>query len=85
MTTFVRWRTSEPREGRVFDPLPFDHPAVLDLCPACQRRLGTVHPVQLLAIGPTDEEDQEIHRAGRWYNALALIFHAVCLGTEVTP
>jgi hypothetical protein len=82
--TFVRWRSTEPREQRVFPPLPADHPAVSEPCPgACGEPLGCGLPVQLLVIGPTDGEDYRAHREGRWYSALALLFHAACLGTEL--
>ena len=80
--TFIRWKPGEPRESRVFPPLTAGHPAAGDSCPACGECLGDGTPVQLLTIGPTDDEDREKHRAGRWYSAFALLFHADCLGSD---
>jgi hypothetical protein len=85
--TYVRWRSDEPREQRVFPALPEAHPAASTPCPACAQPLGDGTPVQLLALGPADDaEDREKHAAGRWYSAVALVVHATCLGTpEVSP
>lgn len=82
--TFVRWRAGEPREGRVFPPLDPSHPAAAESCAVCESLLGDGSPVQLLAIGPLTPAAHQEHRAGRWYSALALLFHAACLGTEVS-
>ncbi|SEF34335.1 hypothetical protein SAMN05421837_107326 [Amycolatopsis pretoriensis] len=81
--TYVRWRSGAPREGRAFPPLGPGHPAYRDVCPACDHFLGNGLPVQILAIGPTDDEARDRHRAGRWYSALALLFHAACLGSNI--
>lgn len=80
---FVRWRSGDSREGRVLPPMSADHPAFTDPCPACRTPLGDGRPVQLLAIGPTDDEDRARHTNGAWYSALALLFHTACLGAEV--
>ena len=83
---YVRWKRGEPREGRIFPPLEANHPAMDKPCanPACPDLLGDETPVQLLAIGPnpSDPEDVERHRAGRWYNAVATLAHARCLGNN---
>lgn len=41
--------------------------------------LGSDEPAQLLIVGPSDEVDQEIHAAGRYYTAGALVVHERCL------
>jgi hypothetical protein len=41
--------------------------------------LGTGEPVQLLIVGPSDEIDRELHDAGRWYSAGAVVVHEQCL------
>jgi hypothetical protein len=79
--TFVRWRAGARRESRLLPPLAGDHPAANRPCPACWIPLGDGRPVQLLAIGPTDDETRVQHEALRWYSALALLLHADCLGT----
>jgi len=82
---FTRWKKGEPREGRVFLVLDPDNAMTAETCPACGKPLGATAPVQLLAIGPMDSEDMELHNSGRWYSAVALVFHAHCLGTETVP
>lgn len=79
--TFVRWRAGARRESRVLPPLAGDHPAANRPCPACWIPLGDGRPVQLLAIGPIDDETRVQHAARCWYSALALLLHAECLGT----
>lgn len=52
-------------------------------CSACGSLLGDGRSVQLLAIGPSDDEDREAHASGNWYSAVAIVLHADCLG--MTP
>jgi hypothetical protein len=80
---YLRWKKGEPRESRVFPSLDPTHPGSEQICPACLALIGTSQPVQLLAIGPDSEGTFAIHNADRWYSALAVLFHARCLGTEV--
>lgn len=84
MITYVRWRRDQPREGGVCKLLEPGNAMALWDCPACGRPLGTEHPVQLLAIGPLNDEDRDRHRAGGWYSAVALVMHAHCLGTDTS-
>jgi len=79
---YIRWKRGEPREGHVLPPLQPGHPLHDEPCPACMQPLGLENvSVQLLAIGPDSDEALSAHRAGGWYRARALLFHAPCLGT----
>lgn len=77
--TYVRWQRDEPREQRVFPPLDVSHPMADAPCKVCEQPLGNGTPIQLLAIGPEPDELVR-HVDGRWYTAVALAFHAACLG-----
>jgi hypothetical protein len=81
--TYVRWQKDEPRESRVFPPLLATHPSYTTPCVLCTDPLGNGHKVQLLALGPEDEEDRGKFAAGGWISALAILLHAACIqGTE---
>jgi hypothetical protein len=81
--TYMRWQKDEPREGRVFPPLPLTHPSYTTPCLLCTDPLGNGHKVQLLALGPEDEEDRAKFATGGWISALAMLLHAACIqGTE---
>lgn len=45
----------------------------------CGTPIGAEEPVQLLVVGPDDDEGRERHDAGRWYTALAVVVHEQCL------
>lgn len=77
---YVRWKSGEPREGRVLNPLGADHPAAGLSCQMCEQQLGDGRSVQLYAVGPDDEETAEKHAQGRWYSAQAALLHAACVG-----
>lgn len=77
--TYVRWKAGESRRGRVFPPLAAAHPASNAFCVIGGGMLGTIEPVQLLIVGPSDEVDEELHKAGRWYSAGAVVVHERCL------
>lgn len=79
----MRWRSGQPREGRVIDAIPDSHPAAMFPCICCGNRLSDGRPVQLLALGPDCDTAREECRQGRWFAALALTVHAECLGTTV--
>lgn len=81
--TYVRWQKDEPREGRIFPSLDEIHPASTDECLVCGHLLGGSGPVQIFALGPEDEGEREMHVAGQWYTARALLLHAACLNGEV--
>lgn len=77
----VRWRRDEGRRGPVYPGLRADHPAVTVNDVLCGAPIGTEEPVQLLVVGPdnNNDEDRERHEAGRWYTALAVLVHKKCL------
>lgn len=75
---YVRWAAGEPRRGRVFEPLTLQHPEVQSPCVECGQELGTVDRVQLVAVGPTDTDDQMTHDRGGWYSAGAVLLHETC-------
>ncbi|TCO57179.1 hypothetical protein [Actinocrispum wychmicini] len=77
---YVRWKPGEPRESKPLGPLPAEHPAAQYPCLCCGQPLADGRPVQLLAVGPDDDESREKCRAARWHSALALPAHAECLG-----
>lgn len=79
-TFYVRcWQKDQPREGRTFDDLAPGHPAFHAPCFLCHEPLGDGTPVQLLVIGPDNEEAREKHAAGDQYLAAAMLLHARCL------
>lgn len=77
--TYVRWQRDELRRCRVFPPLTQGHPSEHAPCALCDRPLGDGHDVQLVAVGPDDDEGRQLHAAGRWYTALAACMHASCV------
>lgn len=76
---YVRWRRDQSRRCRVFPPLAPDHPHAHVPCPSCGTAVGSVVPVQLIAVGPTDDEDRVRHEELRWYNAGAVVAHKGCV------
>jgi hypothetical protein len=78
--TYLRWRRGHPRTSRVFPPLTPDHSAYAEPCAVCHEPLGNGALVQLLAVGP-EPDDREACIDGRWIAAVALLFHAECVGT----
>lgn len=76
----IRWKSSESRRARVFDPLGADHPAAAATCVFCDQQIGTTTPVQIVVVGPDlrDDENRERHEAGRWYSALGVLVHEPC-------
>lgn len=79
---YVRWRDGMSRIVSIFPAQP-DTAAVIDAdCMACGYPLNAGgQKLALLAIGPGDDYESTVrHREGRWYNAVALPFHVVCLG-----
>lgn len=78
--TYLRWRTSESRRATAFEPPADDHPLVTNQVPCllCATLLAGQR-IQLLVMGPEDEETQERHDAGRWYAALCVVAHERCL------
>ena len=73
---------SEP--GR-FGPLSADHPSVGEICPGCKKPLEAGDVPALVTIGPGDDQEaRERARAGRVYNAVAIVAHAACVhGSDV--
>ena len=85
LLTYVRWQPGKPRKGRVLPPLERDHAAYRVECPMCLVPLGgDSSGIVLVAIGPNSDEDFEKHQAGRVYSAQALVFHARCVGDDVS-
>lgn len=78
-TTYVRWQREEPRTQRLFPPPREEHPAYLLPCGYCAEQLGGAGSIQLVAIGPDDEESRQRHDDYRWYSAFAVICHATCI------
>lgn len=78
-TTYVRWQRAEARAQRAFLPLTVNHPAYSVPCAQCGRPLGDGTDVQLLVIGPDDQESRQQHDDGHWYAALAILLHVACV------
>lgn len=77
-TTYVRWRTDQPRERALPHRLQPDHPAVDHLCLLCELPLGTTADLIMIVLGADTPENQEKARAGRWHAASAVIVHTEC-------
>lgn len=78
--TYVRWRKGDSRRMREFPALTSEHPSYTTPCLLCGYSLGSdTGGVQLLAVGPDDDENRTKHEQGRWYSAAALIVHTSCL------
>lgn len=77
--TYVRWRSGEPRRGRVFDAPASDHPTYDSNCLLCDTVVAS-RPIQLIAVGLTDEDDETSAKAkrGEWFAAGAVIVHHSC-------
>lgn len=76
--TYVRWQRDEPRRCRVFPPLRPPHPSYTAPCLVCDEWLGNGDQIQLIVVGPTNDEDRAKHEAGGWYNAGGVLVHQVC-------
>lgn len=79
MTTYLRWKTGEPRLGRPIVHDDPEHPVMRYRCPGCGTALAGPRPVRLVALGPDDEAAELCHRAGGWYAASAVVVHADCV------
>ncbi len=81
--TYLRVAGRTEPTPRGFGPLPADHPAVGCLCPGCERPIVAGDVVGLAPVGPGDDaEARERARAGRPYNARAIVVHWACLTGE---
>lgn len=79
---YVRWKRDESRRGRVFPPPQPDHFLYDQPCFRCNNLLSVpvnrAPEIQLIAVGPVDEDEQIRHNEGRWYNAGAVALHHAC-------
>lgn len=75
---FARWKNGESRRINVRDPLAADDPHVTLPCPACDKPIGTSRRVQVVAVGPVDEQDERAHNEDLWYLAVAALMHQDC-------
>lgn len=70
----------------MFPPLKADHPAFGADCWLCSEPLGNEAPVQLLVLGPENEQDRLKHAEGGWYSAAAILLHGACVqGVQTHP
>lgn len=84
MQTYVRWSQATDRLSRLFPPMAAGHPGYAEPCLACGSQLGNGEPLQLVVLGPGDDDEARAkHHAGRSYSAVAWTFHAACLGTSL--
>lgn len=66
-----------------FGPKSDGHPSVGKECPACHKPFKAGDYTTLITLGPGDDpETQELARAGRPYNAVAVEIHWACAGGE---
>ena len=72
---YVRWRKGESRRGRVF---PQAGQIGYQPCPHCGVPLAADLPIQLIAVGPDDDEGCSRYEAGRWFSCTAVAMHASC-------
>ena len=56
--TYGQWRTSWSRRGKVYDAPAPNHPTYGSDCLMCNEPMK-VRPIQLIAIGLTDDENEE--------------------------
>ena len=77
---FVCWKKDTTRRGRVFPALTDDHPCYTQQCVECGDPLGDGLPVQLIAVCPDPEDEDEWQRYtdNRWHTAMAVCLHAPC-------
>lgn len=77
---------SEPiQHPRRLGPKKSDHPSVGKPCAACQRPLMPGDYTTLVALGPSDDPEQQAKaRAGEAYNAIAVEVHWTCATGEPT-
>lgn len=79
----LRYRPLAPQFRTKMGPLDPSHPAIGKQCEACTENLKAGDYVTLVSVGPGDDpEEQEKARAGRPFNAVAVIVHAACAGVE---
>jgi len=70
---------------RRYDPLPYGHPTIGEICPACRRAFAVGDEVTLIVVGPGDDEEaQERAREGRPYNAVCVPVHWACATGDKT-
>lgn len=75
-----RSRTSDFRK---FGPMPADHPAIGQPCPACEVPIVEGDIATLVLLGPgSSEEARERAREGRPYNGVAALVHWACATGE---
>lgn len=72
---YVRWKRGESRRGAVFPAVSPDHFLWNEPCVQCSHLLGNGEEIQLVAVGPVDDDERERHNADRWYNAGAVALH----------
>ena len=71
---------------RRMGPLKDDHPLVRDCedCPGCKQPFKAGEYVTLVTIGPADdEEQQQLARDGKAYNAVAVAAHWTCVTGKI--
>jgi hypothetical protein len=80
--TAVRWRATDSRRCHAFPAPAENHPLVRHsvACLICNELLAG-NRIQLLAIGPFEDDDeaQDRHDSGGWYTAMAAVVHERCL------
>lgn len=77
MVAFVRHRNGDPPLLRQFGPKP--EPGH-DVCPACGSEIQVGDYTTLIPIGPgADLDEQEKAALGRYYSAVAVEAHYVCV------
>jgi hypothetical protein len=78
MTLYTRVNPKGPTVtlmGRIAD----GHPSVGDLCPSCGARIRAGDHTGLIPLGPgADPQEQAAARAGRSYDAAAVLVHWSC-------
>jgi hypothetical protein len=78
--TYGQWRTSWSRRGKVYDAPAPNHPTYGSDCLMCNEPMK-VRPIQLIAIGLTDDENEEDTRnakLGEVFAAGWAIVHQSC-------
>jgi hypothetical protein len=68
------------KRPRPFGPLVEGDPEIGKPCPACGKPFEIGQHTTLVALGPSDDpEQQELARAGRTYDAVAIQAHYPCV------
>lgn len=74
-----RWRTDQPREGRIYPALPEDHRFADRPCAACQHPLGDGKPVQTYVLGTLTQAGLHAFFTGAWHDVVAALVHHRCI------